>query len=167
MILSLVILLIFAGLLVAAAYEDAKRLVIPNRIVLAIALLFPAYALAAPDSVNLIGSLKIAAIVLAGGFLLFAFRFMGGGDAKLFAAASLWAGPHLFPLFLFVTAVTGAVIALAMLVSRRLAHWPAPVPETPAGGDPAVSSRPPADLPYGVAIAFGGIAVVVMTLIGE
>jgi prepilin peptidase CpaA len=167
MVISTLILLILAALLALAAVEDARRLVIPNRLPIAIALLFPAYALAAPDAVDVLGSLQFAAISFAAGFVLFVLRIVGGGDAKLFAAVALWAGPPLFASFALVTAVTGAVIALAMLTIRRFAGSPAPAPSAAGSEAAAVRALRRAELPYGVAIAAGGLAVVVMHLIGE
>lgn len=165
-IVGLAVLLVFAGLLAAAAIEDMRRLTISNRVSAAIALIFPAYALSAPAPVDWLTSLLIAAVSFAVGFGLFLLRVAGGGDVKLFAAASLWAGPELFPTFLLVTAMTGAVMAVAVLAARRLRpHVAAPAD---AAGAPAQSPAAPprAELPYGVAIATGGLAVVVMHLMG-
>jgi prepilin peptidase CpaA len=62
---------------------------------------------------------------------------MGGGDVKLLASTSVWAGPALvFPL-LMVTALAGGLVAVGVLAARR--------------------RRSP--LPYGVAIAAGGLVV--------
>jgi len=85
-------LLIFAVLLLISAAEDARRLIIPNRYCLAIALLYPAYVLSAPAPVDWPGAAAVAAGALAVGFVIFSFRAAGGGDVKLFAAVALWAG---------------------------------------------------------------------------
>ncbi len=166
MIIGSVILLIFAGLLAAAAVEDLRRLIIPNRLSIAIALLFPAYAIAAPESVDIIGSLQIAAISFAAGFALFLMRIAGGGDVKLFSAAALWTGPQHFASFVLVTAMTGAAIALAMLAARRLARPHAAAPDAAAGDSDSQAARR-SELPYGAAIAAGGVAVALMHLIGD
>ena len=91
---------------------------------------------------------------------------------KLLAALSLWAGPDQFVQFLLVTALTGGALSLLTLWYRRWdfvvqAHLaalgmattghPAAGADAPAGGAAARSST----LPYGVAIAVGGIAIIV------
>ena len=147
-------LLIFAVLLIVSAAEDVRRLIIPNRYCLAIAFLFPAYLLAAPAPVDWQGAAAVAAASLAVGFVFFAMRVAGGGDVKLFAATALWAGPSLFPEFLMVTSVIGAGIGLALLAHRRLVRVSAAAVDAPAE---ARKGLPP--IPYGVAIAVGGLHV--------
>ena len=155
-----VVLVLFAGLLLAAAAEDVRRLIIPNRYCLAIALLFPAQVLAATAPVDWLGALVLASVTLAAGIALFALNLTGGGDVKLFAAAALWVGPGLFRNFLLVTTLTGAGIALAMLTQRRLTRAAAvakgPAREAPPAVDPGQRA-----MPYGLAIAAGGIHVAV------
>jgi len=164
---GVLLLLIFAGLLVAAAIEDVRRLRIPNVVSVAIALLYPAHALASPGQAEWLASLLIAGLSFGIGFCLFMMRVMGGGDVKLFAAATLWAGPDLFTVLLIVTALSGALIAVAMLA----AGWLRPH-EATTGQAASARARPPRstaarhELPYGVAIAAGGLAVAVMHLIG-
>src|SRR3546814_4520782 len=85
-------ILAFAALLAAAAVEDVRRLIIPNRIPLGIIILYPAYVLSTGAPVDWVGGSTLAAGALAIGIVLFAFRYAGGGDVKLFVAASLWAG---------------------------------------------------------------------------
>ena len=48
-------------------------------------------------------SLVLGGLVLAVGIVMFFVGWAGGGDAKLFAAASLWAGVALFPVFVLAT----------------------------------------------------------------
>jgi prepilin peptidase CpaA len=114
------VLLIFMSVLIAAAVEDVRRLIIPNRYCLAIALLYPLYVFASPNGVDWVGGLIAGAALLVVGFALFALRVTGGGDAKLLAATALWAGPALLPEFIFVTALAGGAVALAVIVHRRL-----------------------------------------------
>jgi len=93
-------ILAFAGLLIAAAASDWRSLTVPNRYCLALVALFPSYVNAAGD-VAWLGNLAFAAAAFAAGFLLFSLRLFGGGDVKMFAAVTLWAGPPLFtPLLL-------------------------------------------------------------------
>ena len=173
-------ILAFAALLVAAAVEDVRRLIIPNRIPLGILILYPAYVLSATGPVDWMGAALLAGGALGVGIILFAFRYAGGGDVKLFVAASLWAGPTQFPSFLLVTSVVGGAIAIGMLAHRRFfgmarASLAASLPgsrEPTADAGNGSAAPPPArpapsrELPYGVAIAAGGIQIVVHLLVG-
>lgn len=88
-----------------------------------------------------------ACVVLACGFLLYSRSLMGGGDAKLLAAASLWFGfENLLP-FLAATALAGGVLSLAYLAFSA----------AKVGlGQGSVIAR---TVPYGAAIAAGGLTV--------
>src|SRR5439155_4863251 len=91
--LHLVPLAGFAGLMLIAAAEDLRRLVIPNPVVLGLCVLWPLQLASAPV-VSLAaagGAALCAAAVFAGGAILFSRGLMGGGDVKLLAAATLWA----------------------------------------------------------------------------
>ncbi len=145
-------LLGFAGLMLAAAISDVRSLLIPNWISLALALLFPIYVLTAPSPVDWIGALTVAFTALTLGFALFNFRIIGGGDAKLFAAAALWAGPELVIPFALATALAGGALAVLLWLAQTLPLLGIPVvlPSIATTADPA--KQP---LPYGVAIALG------------
>ena len=75
-------------------------------------------------------------LVLALCAALFAARMLGGGDAKLLAALALWVPPAAFAELLLVMALAGGLLAGAMLVTRRRVS-----------------------VPYGIAIAAGGLWV--------
>jgi prepilin peptidase CpaA len=168
----LLIIASYAGLLLAAAAQDMLTLRLPNRLSLAILLLYPGYVLVSPVPVEWLSALMLAGFVLAGGIFCFFMGWAGGGDAKLFTAVSLWAGPVHFPLFLLVTGVAGGAIAAVMLARRHLAPRLAPRWAAahglalPAGGDmdPAAKRAERMSLPYGAAIALGGLAVAVSLL---
>lgn len=151
---SHVAILGFAGLLLWAAYCDVQSLTIPNRISLAMVLLFPALALTGTHEIDWLPSLGVAAAVLVAGFLLFVLRLVGGGDAKLIAAASLWAGPDLVLPFLFVTAVAGGGMAMVLYMHHRIAGSTGWIHLAPASPD--FAKQP---MPYAVAIAVGGLYV--------
>lgn len=147
-------LLGFAGLMLAAAITDIRALRIPNRISLAAVLLYPAHVLWAQTPIDWAGALAVASAALALGFVLFNFRIVGGGDAKLFAAAALWAGPELVIPFALSTAIAGGVLAALLWLMHHL----------PLLGVPVVLPSTAADfgkqpLPYGVAIALGAAFV--------
>jgi prepilin peptidase CpaA len=108
-------------------------------------------------------SLGVAFVVFAFGAFLFARRMIGGGDVKLLAAVALWAGRDLVFDYLFITTLAGGVLAVAMIAPARLAAlFPGMLRFVPAGsgggsGAPRGSTQP--SLPYGIAIAAGGIYV--------
>ena len=137
-------------LLLFAAVADIRARIIPNRYPAAIGLLF---LLAA--ALGTVEGWPWHLLVFAASFAicigLFAAGLLGGGDAKLLPAVALWAGPDLLPAFLLVTAAAGGVIALTILIMHRL-ELPAPTTAAPT-------------VPYGVAIAAGGAAVVVQPLL--
>jgi prepilin peptidase CpaA len=139
---------ILGALLIAAGVSDARTYLIPNRLSVLIVIVFFAYTLTATENVDLPGSVIAALAVLAVAVALFAARLMGGGDVKLMAATALWAGPvYVFP-FLMATAIAGGVLSLSVLIGPRLAAL--------AGRGVAAHSR---RVPYGVAIAAGGLLV--------
>jgi len=134
--------------LVAGAWCDLRTRRIPNQIPALLALLYPLvfFYQAAPETWWT--GLAAGAAVLAVGAALFALRALGGGDVKLLAAAALWAGPaHLLELVL-ITALAGGVLTVPALL-RNLS--PARLPEARTAAGQADT------IPYGVAIAVGGL----------
>jgi prepilin peptidase CpaA len=145
----------FAGLMAVAACEDLRRLTIPNPVVIVLCALWPVHLATAPGS-TLAGSLAAvacAAVVFIVGALLFSRGFVGGGDVKLLAAATLWAGPAMTPALLALTALLGGVLAVLRLSAIALR---AVLASDPAASFPTARAAP---VPYGVAIA--GAALVV------
>ena len=148
-------LLAFAPLvlILIAAICDGRSMLIPNWISIAlIALYFPAALLGgySPAAIGLHVGFAVAVFaVCAGAFYMGLF---GGGDAKLIPAIALWYGfPNGFVFLVFMTAF-GGVLAVALVLARRLAP-------SPAG--PAWLKRmltPGEGVPYGLAIAAGAFA---------
>lgn len=143
----------FAGLLVFAAGSDIARLIIPNWVSIAMAGLYLPVALLSGATLQEIGLHALfGAGVLAIGFVLFATNIIGGGDAKLLAAVSIWTGLAAFAPFIFWTAAAGGVMALTLLAARQF------VPQ--AETNPAFVNRlltGKSGIPYGVAIMVGGL----------
>ena len=149
---------VFAALMIVAALGDVRDLQIGNRLVLAVVAAFVVFAPFAgmPLATMAIG-FAAAFGVLAVGFALFALGWIGGGDAKLAAAAALWLGAeHVLP-FVVMTALAGGALALLVIALRSapvlnfaFAFWL----------EPDWSRRlrsGEAGLPYGVAIAAGAL----------
>jgi prepilin peptidase CpaA len=137
------------ALLVGAACQDALKFRISNRWVIAIALLFIPFAYFAALGSTITWHLAHFGLALAGGIGLFALGWLGGGDAKLYAALALW-----FPLewsvqLLVAVAFAGcAEMLLYLAFGRYLSQGEQP------------SSWRTRRIPYGVAIAVGGILMI-------
>ncbi|MEA3068462.1 MAG: prepilin peptidase CpaA [Sphingomonadales bacterium] len=138
------LLLALAAILVVAAAIDVRTFTISNRLNLTVALLAPLYWL----SISLTPWPGMAIQLAAGGivFVLLAGAFyagmMGGGDVKLAAALALWFSPAGTVKFLVLMSIAGGVLTLGILAWHRARRG---------------EGRP--EIPYGVAIAFGGLAI--------
>lgn len=142
----------FTALVSCAAYTDIRRLIIPNRLCLAILALYPIYAWTHPESVDVWGGLVVSVFMFAAGVVCFRFRLMGGGDAKLLTVVSLWAGPLLILPFVFVTTIVGGVLSLFWLSPFRNA-----VPLAPLAVGNVNLGLFSTSMPYGVAICGGSL----------
>jgi prepilin peptidase CpaA len=147
---------VFAALVIVAAVKDLATFTIPNWISLALCAGFVGTALAAGEPLATMGlALATAAGVLVLGVVGFALGWIGGGDAKLMAAAALWIGPAGLLGFALFTALAGGALALGLLALRSA--WLSPL----AAAGPAWTKRlstPGEAAPYGVAIALGALA---------
>jgi prepilin peptidase CpaA len=154
--LDLIPLAAFAGLMAVAAVKDFRRFVIPNPVIVGLCVLWPFHLAAAPSFtlVDTGGAAACAAAVFFAGAVLFSLGLIGGGDVKLLAAATLWAGPGMTPALLIVTAVLGGLLTLVLLCSAALRAVVAPAR---AAAIPV--SRVP--VPYGVAIAAAALIVTI------
>ena len=147
-----ILLGILAILLVYAAVVDVRTFTISNRLNLGIALMAPLFWLSVglplwPDA-------AIQVAVAAGVFALLAVAFytgmMGGGDVKLAAALALWFAPATTVLFLVYMSIGGGVLTLVVLILHRMKK---------KAGKPEV--------PYGVAIAFGALAILIQRFLNQ
>ncbi|HTS90434.1 MAG TPA: prepilin peptidase [Stellaceae bacterium] len=153
-----VALVVFAGALAGAAFCDVRQYLIPDRFPLAIVLAYVLYAAGHPWQQGLWG-IGTGFAMLVAGTILFATNVMGGGDTKLLAAVGLWAGPDLAATFLIATAFAGAVIGIAWLTPVRRLMPAAPIEDETGPVDPGTGfrARLRQPVPYGVAIALGGL----------
>ncbi len=144
----------FPGLMVLAGAGDVLNMRIPNRLVAVIVASFFPLALWAGLPLATIGiHAATGACALLAGFLLFSGRIIGGGDAKLFAAAALWFGfPNMLS-FLVYTTLAGGVLALVV------AAWSAIRWEIDVRGldDQGVFERLSPNVPYAYALAAGAL----------
>jgi prepilin peptidase CpaA len=159
---------LFAAVMAVAAFEDFRRLKIPNLLPLLLCATWPLQVAVAPIAGGIVGfvlgAVGCALAVFAGGAILFAHGWFGGGDVKLLSAATLWAGAPQTPGLLAVTGVLGGVLALILLspVGRYA------LAARSLLGERVAAATPPsqAPVPYGVAIAGAGLIVVVSPHIG-
>jgi prepilin peptidase CpaA len=144
------IFVIFPLCLAMAAFSDILTMKIPNRVPIVLAVSFFVVApLSGMDLVTFGWSIAAAIMVFAGCFALFAFNVMGGGDAKILSAATLWYGFNIdLVAFLGLTGIYGGFLALIVLMIRAnenvLLISPVPIPMH------FFNAR--AGIPYGVAI---------------
>lgn len=154
-VLDTLLLFVFPFAMALAAATDLLTMTIPNRLSLAFAAAFLVAAPAAGMSgYDVLMHLAAGSVMLLAGILLFSMNLLGGGDAKLLAAAALWLGFDPLVMFLAYVAVFGGALALAILAYRSVPAAALPLPEWAlrlhGKGTP---------MPYGVAIAAGGLAI--------
>jgi prepilin peptidase CpaA len=154
--LALSFLIAFPALVIAAALSDLFTMTIPNRITLLLVGGFAMAALVVGYPVEqVLSSLAGALIVLTAGFIAFAFGWVGGGDAKLAAAVSLWLGLHHVFEYLLLATVGGGMLTIALLSMRSI-----PLPAFALGWTWLTRLHDPkAGVPYGIALA--GAALVI------
>jgi len=141
-----------AAMLVFAAVVDVRTFTISNRLNLTVALLAPVYWLSIALPVWPGVGVQLAAgagvfVLLAGAFYA---GMMGGGDVKLASALALWFSPGSTLKFLVLMSLAGGVLTIGILALHR------------ARGR---AGRP--EIPYGVAIAFGGLAILAQRFLNQ
>lgn len=114
------IFVVFPFCMLFAIFSDMLSMTIANRVPL---LLTAAFIIVAPftgmDLVTIGWHFAAGFSVLAVTFVLFAVGGMGGGDAKLLAATSLWMGMNLSLVeYLAGSAVLGGMLTIAILGFR-------------------------------------------------
>lgn len=159
MVLTIVFSL-FPLLAIAGAVFDFLTLRIPNWLNALIGVSFLIAALVFGMPWSLMGvHLLCGLILLCVGFALFAANLIGGGDAKMLAAIGLWVGFEQLVPFLIYMSLAGGLLAIAMLLLQRFRRL-----LTTTGLDvfASIMARK-IDLPYGMAIAAGALAVLPKT----
>ena len=149
-------LLIFPALVILAGLRDMVSYTIPNWISLALLGGFPLAALTlglGPTALGL--HLAIGVAALLAGMAMFGLGWIGGGDAKLFAAAALWLGWPAVGTFLVVTGLAGGALATGLLMLRGPLLRPFVMTGPPWF---LRLAEPGENVPYGLAIAVGGLA---------
>jgi prepilin peptidase CpaA len=152
--MSTLALLFFPLAMAFAASSDLLTMRISNKLVIAVAVGFVLVALLVQLPLEqFLMHVACALVVLVVAFGMFALRWIGGGDAKLAAATTLWLGFGLTLPYLAYTAILGGVLTLLILLLRRLPveafaanmPWLARLHDRKQG------------VPYGVAMALAGL----------
>lgn len=151
-------LILYGVVLIVAAWRDWRTLQIADAFPLTIVGVFGIWAVSGlaggRTSLAEIGlSAAIATGLLIVGAVAFAIGALGGGDVKLVAAASLFAGPAFLVEFLLVVALAGGAVSLVALMGRAV------------GTPPARDDGRHRHVPYGLAIAAGGLAVALVRIV--
>lgn len=148
--------LIFPVLMAYAAASDLLTMRLPNWLTLATSVAFLALALSLHMPLEAIAAQYACGLaVLAGGFALFACGWIGGGDAKLAAAAAAWIGWQGVVDFLVLGAILGGALTLMILQMRRL-----PLPARLQGEAWIARLHDRKEgVPYGVALAAAALHV--------
>jgi len=146
------LLLALAATLVVAAVIDVRTFTISNRLNAAVAAGAPLYWVSIalnpwPGMAIQLAAGAIVFVLLAGAFFA---GVMGGGDVKLAAALALWFSPAGTVKFLVLMSVAGGVLTLGIVAWHRAQRR---------------EGRP--EIPYGVAIAFGALAILTQRFLNQ
>lgn len=162
--MSTIALLFFPFAMALAASSDLLTMKISNKLVLVLVAGFFVVAIAVNLPLQQLAlHVLCAMLVLVVGFVLFAMRWIGGGDAKLAAATTLWLGFGLTLPFVVYAGLFGGALTLLILALR---HFPL----TPFLARYSWLERlhnPKSGVPYGVAMAIAGMMVYVNSPIFE
>ncbi len=139
---TLPLLGLLAAMLVWIAVDDVRTYTISDRLNLAIALLAPLFWWSTDVPLWPDAAIRVGVAVLVFGLFAIAFYIgaMGGGDVKLAAALALWFTPYETLTLIVIMSIAGGLLTLVVAGNHRLRKK---------------SGRP--EVPYGVAIAVGGM----------
>jgi len=149
-------LTLFPAVMAFAASSDLLTMTIANRVSLALVGGFVVLAaLSGASGADMASHAGAAAAVLAVAFVCFARGWIGGGDAKLAAATTLWLGfGHLLD-YLVYASLLGGALTLLIVQFRNFQ-----LPQLLVGRDWAERlHRDGGGVPYGIALAVAALAV--------
>jgi prepilin peptidase CpaA len=156
MLTEAISLTVFPTVMAFAALSDLFTMTIANRVSLILVGGFALLAvLGGMSAADILAHVGAAACVLVVTFALFACGWIGGGDAKLAAAAVLWLGfAHLADYLLYASLLGGALTVL-LIQFRAL-----PLPRMLVGREWAERlHRRGGGVPYGIALAVAALLV--------
>ena len=155
MILDTARLLLFPSLMAFAAASDLFTMTISNRVSLALVASFLVLApLCGMGGTEFLMHLGAGGIVLVAAFGCFAMGWVGGGDAKLAAAAALWFGFAQLMNYLLYASLFGGALTILLL---QLRQWPLPYALTGQAWLIRLHDKH-SGIPYGIALSIGALA---------
>lgn len=137
--------LLFAAAIIAA-WQDLSYRRLPNWLSVAVALGGLLMSALAGHGLGLASAVSHMVLALAGGMVLFRFGWIGGGDAKYYAACAAWFSLGQAFLLLLAVSLSGLVVVLGWFGARQFSG--ARLKQTGAAA---------AAVPYGVAIGIGSV----------
>ena len=156
------LILIFPMAMAFGAAMDLFTMTIPNRVSILLVASFAIVAwIVSPPWVVLSKHLMIAGIVFVSALAMFAMGWLGGGDAKLLSAASLWIGYDLFVTYLVYVTLIGGVLALILLRYRQITVLPTWVINQPWA---LRLHEKTCGMPYGIALGASGLLMYPQTV---
>jgi prepilin peptidase CpaA len=156
MILDLARLLLFPALMAFAAASDLLTMTIPNRVSLALGGGFVVLALlTGMGFYDVLAHVGAGVVVLAVAFACFTMGWIGGGDAKVAAAAALWFGFGHLMNYLVYASLFGGALTLLLLQFRQ---WPLPYAFAGQAWLLRLHAKD-SGIPYGVALATGALMI--------
>lgn len=146
--------IIIIVLAILCAVSDARRLIIPNKLILGMVGLFPIAFALNYSSMPIDGHLIAGALAFGISMSLYGLKLMGGGDSKMVGALGLWLGLKALIPFVVVMAMTGGLLAAIALILKQNKHLiPKSVSPDSWFGQ---LNQDKSVVPYGIAIAIGG-----------
>jgi len=153
---------VFVLIVLAAALSDVISYRIPNMLVLALMGAFIVWGVLHYKETAWLSHFGAALLCLIAGYILYQLGQMGAGDVKLLTAVALWTGLSGLIALLLYMSLSGLLALPLILLARSLVvkaqannlwkpQWPVPRVLTKKQG-----------VPYGVAIALGAIATIVI-----
>jgi prepilin peptidase CpaA len=156
MLVDAIRLMLFPAMMAFAASSDLLTMTISNRISLVLVGGFFVLAVAnAMAPLDILAHMGAGACVLVVAFVCFARGWIGGGDAKLAAASTLWLGfDHLLDYFVYAS-LFGGVLTIGLLFFRMM-----PIPHL-LSGQQWIERLHQKDcgVPYGIALAAAALCV--------
>jgi prepilin peptidase CpaA len=156
MILDIARLLLFPALMAFAAASDLFTMRISNRVSILLAAAFLALAVASGMApYDIFSHFGAGALVLVIAFGCFSMGWVGGGDAKVAAAAALWFGFGHLMNYLLYASLFGGVLTILLLQMRQ---WPLPLALTGQSWLLRLHAKE-SGIPYGIALAIGALMI--------
>lgn len=151
--MTVIILAVFGAAMLMAAYKDLTSYTIPNWISLymigGFCLIVPFVGYGLPDiGWHIVCGAGALAVMMG----MFAMGWLGGGDAKLFAATALWCQPADLIIYALNVAIWGGALTILIVFTRH--SLPQRVRTT---GWVHRLLRDEDKIPYGIALAAAGL----------